>query len=386
MRVSGIIAEYDPFTLGHLHHLNQAREKPGADYVVCVISSAFTQRGLPALFSTHQRARMALKAGADLVLGMPVSYSCAQADRFAYGGVGIFSALQLVSHLCFGVEEGLAAHLHQAAALLMAPDEAFRASLKDALREGKSFARAQGEALAARLPDLPKDALRQPNFILGLSYLKALSAMKSGIQPLTIDRQGAYHSRALKGLPSASAARAALGRGDWQGLKAAVPAGSYDAIREAVEQGELHWPDALDLPLLRAALEDKDHSGIAEMSEGLDRRIRKLALEARGRGELAALVRSRRYPLSRVQRALSGMLLELRQEPLGPPAYARLLGFRKSAAALMEALGRSGFPVISRPARASQPGLQEDMAAEQLWYLGAGLPAARAFQQPIIII
>lgn len=386
MRVCGIIAEYDPFTSGHQHHMAQARKLSGAEYVVCVISSAFTQRGLPALFSTHERARMALMAGADLVLGLPVSYSCAQADRFAMGGVGILNALQVVSHLSFGVEAGLKDRLPEVAALLLRPDEAFQQRLKAALREGKSFARAQGEALTAALPELPRDALLQPNFILGLSYLKALRALNSGIHPLPVDRHSAYHSRALASHPSASAARAALRRGDWAGVKGALPESSYACVRRAVKEGSLHWPEALDLPLMLAALHGREQAGIAEISEGLDQRIRKLAPQASGREELARLVKSRRYPMSRVMRALSGLLLGLPRQPLQAPGYARLLGFRSSAAPLMQAIGRSGFPLYSRPAREEEPGLKQDMHAEQLWHLGAGQPASRAFQQQIIIV
>lgn len=50
MRVCGIIAEYDPFHKGHLFQLSEAKKRSEADYMVCVISTAFTQRGLPALF------------------------------------------------------------------------------------------------------------------------------------------------------------------------------------------------------------------------------------------------------------------------------------------------------------------------------------------------
>mgnify|MGYP000864007112 FL=1 len=89
MKVCGIIAEYDPFHEGHLHQLRRARELTQADYMVCVLGSAFSQRGDAMMFSTQDRARMALANGFDLVLGMPYSFSCAQANRFAVGGVGI---------------------------------------------------------------------------------------------------------------------------------------------------------------------------------------------------------------------------------------------------------------------------------------------------------
>ena len=68
MRTVGVIAEYDPFHLGHAYHLQQARQRTQADWVLCVMSGCFTQRGQGALLSPAQRARMALESGADVVL------------------------------------------------------------------------------------------------------------------------------------------------------------------------------------------------------------------------------------------------------------------------------------------------------------------------------
>jgi len=61
MKVCGIIAEYDPFHRGHLYHLNQAREQSRADYMVCVLGCAFSQRGDAMLFDSFARAKMALE-------------------------------------------------------------------------------------------------------------------------------------------------------------------------------------------------------------------------------------------------------------------------------------------------------------------------------------
>ena len=67
MRVVGVIAEYNPFHLGHAHHLAEARRLSGADAVVVVMSSVFTQRGDAAILAPRVRAQMALSAGADAV-------------------------------------------------------------------------------------------------------------------------------------------------------------------------------------------------------------------------------------------------------------------------------------------------------------------------------
>lgn len=71
MKIAGIIAEYNPFHTGHAYHIQKTRELTGADYIIVVLSGDFVQRGAPALYSKHLRARMALLGGADLVFELP---------------------------------------------------------------------------------------------------------------------------------------------------------------------------------------------------------------------------------------------------------------------------------------------------------------------------
>ena len=56
MRVTGIIAEYNPFHNGHKYHLEEARRITDADYVIAVISGNFVQRGAPAVADKYIRA------------------------------------------------------------------------------------------------------------------------------------------------------------------------------------------------------------------------------------------------------------------------------------------------------------------------------------------
>ena len=51
MNVTGIIAEYNPFHLGHLHQITYVREKLNSDYIIVAMSGDFVQRGTPAHLS-----------------------------------------------------------------------------------------------------------------------------------------------------------------------------------------------------------------------------------------------------------------------------------------------------------------------------------------------
>ncbi|WP_419348755.1 nucleotidyltransferase family protein, partial [Acinetobacter baumannii] len=49
MRITGIIAEYNPLHNGHIYQLQQARQQSQADLVIVCMSGNYVQRGQAAL-------------------------------------------------------------------------------------------------------------------------------------------------------------------------------------------------------------------------------------------------------------------------------------------------------------------------------------------------
>ena len=280
MRVCGVIAEYDPFHKGHAHHLSCAREKSGADYIICVMSGSFTQRGMPALLPAHVRTEMALKSGADIVLQLPYDASVREAEFFALGGVYILHALGCVTHLSFGSEQDDLCQLSRAAALLEAPDDPFNAAVQENLALGLSHADAVGRALARQI-GIPQKTLNAPNTALALAYLRALLRIKSKIQPVPILRSADYHAAELEAFPSATAMRGAILRGDWQAVEKGIPESGLEILKKAVLEKQLCPPDGLDR-LLR------------QENQALQQEVDRLDAYARGlRTGLRAVGRSR---------------------------------------------------------------------------------------------
>lgn len=74
--------------------------------MIAIMSGNFMQRGYPALFDKWQRAKRAVEGGVNLVLELPLVFSCASAGQFAYGGVNILEKLGIVDVLAFGSESG----------------------------------------------------------------------------------------------------------------------------------------------------------------------------------------------------------------------------------------------------------------------------------------
>ena len=57
MKVTGIIAEYNPFHRGHKYQIDYCKKELHSDYVVVVMSGDYVQRGTPALLPKHAAGR-----------------------------------------------------------------------------------------------------------------------------------------------------------------------------------------------------------------------------------------------------------------------------------------------------------------------------------------
>ena len=228
----------------------------------------------------------------------------------------------------------------------------------------------------------PPDLLAQPNAALALEYLQALPET---IVPVPIARQGSgYHDASLSALSSATAVRAALARGGLTAALAAIP--SPEALRAAEESGFVHEEEALTQALLyrlRTA-SPAELAALYGMDEGLENRFIAAAQTCSTRETLLDCVKTRRYTRARLSRLCAYALLNLTRDfaqTHRAPDYARVLGFRKSAAPLLKTINqRSSIPLITKAANfdRSNPLFALDVLAQDLWSLGVSNPSLRA--------
>ena len=393
MRVVGVIAEYNPFHLGHAHHLAEARRLAHADAVVVVMSSAFTQRGDAALLSPGDRARMALSAGADAVFALPATWAVRDAEHFALGGVALLAGLGCAA-ISFGTETADLPLLQEAARLLEAPDAAFSADVQARMAAGIPHPAAMSAALEAALPGCGA-LLESPNSTLAVCYLRAMQRLGAAMEVVPVQRVGGYHDSALTGaLPSATALRGAILRGDWASVRAAMPEEAFAILRRAAEERRIHRPGTPDAALLYRlrTLSTDEAAALPDLSEGIEHRLLSAAETARTREELLQAAKTRRYPYARLSRlathALLGMTGGLFASEALPPA-AWLLGFHREKRELLRCLAARGtLPILSKAAdfdRAA-PWFQAEMRAYDVWALGAGLPAGLALTQGVAVL
>jgi len=383
MKAAGVIVEFNPIHNGHVEHLRETMRITRREYTIAVMSGNFVQRGEPAICDKWRRTRMALMAGVDIVIEIPVSYVVSGADYFARAGVKLLAATGIVDKLCFGSENGDIALIKEAGRVLAHEPDEYKAALKDALGRGLSFAAARGMALAAVLGDVPPDLLTKPNNGLGMEYCKALwltgwpmdvftSFRKAGGPSATAIRKAAWSAH---GADADRFGRAASLPGldeiltNTSKLTAAfMPTVALDILLDAIRSKELVKLDDFS-DIFRYLLFTKG----AEMGEGLENRFRNLAYEHRNLTSLLNEVKTKRYTYTRIQRAALRVILGMCQsgltayEEAGGPAYIRVLGFRRNATGLLSEMSRRAtLPVITHgKAMDKLEGLAASMMAKE---------------------
>ena len=341
-KVAGIVAEYNPFHRGHAYHIAETRRLLGADCaVVCVMSGDFVQRGDVAVFDQFTRAEMAVRGGADLVLELPLRWSLSSAEGFARGGVSLLKASGVVTHLSFGSETGELAPLQHAADGLC--DGALGELLREALKQGLSFPAARQKALE-RLIGEDAAVLSNPNDLLAVEYLRAISDLDAALAPLAVRRVGALHDQAGESdYPSGSALRSRMKAG--QDVSAWAP----------------HLPDAkpvfledLETAILSRLrmLPKEAFAALPDCAEGLENVLWQAVHSEAALDDILAAAKSKRYPMSRLRRMLLCAALGVRKAD-GLPPYLRVLAANERGRALLHTMRETAsLSVITKPADA----------------------------------
>ena len=377
MKVAAIIAEYNPFHRGHLYHIEKTREVTGCTHVLVVMSGYYTQRGEPAVFSPHTRARQALLNGADVVLELPSLFSCASAEPFAYGAFSLIHKLGVCDFLSFGSEVTDINLLKQTAYALSKEPKDYRILLQSYLKKGVSFPKARALALTSLFPYVSAEVLEGSNTILGLEYLKAIYHFESAVQPIAIKRiHNNYRDTALSennNFSSAAAIRNYLSNGLRDSLvyennelqkelSSAMPHSFFTADTDKTTCCYPIFPKDFSL-LLQHKLLSQTPDTLAEyedVSKELASRIYHYRYRCSNMEEFCLLLKTKEITYTRISRCLLHVILNIKKEDMAYYKkenycpYGRILGFRKSATDLLHSIKKSSsLPLIAKTAKAA---------------------------------
>ncbi|HAJ9361644.1 hypothetical protein A4Q22_03105 [Listeria monocytogenes] len=374
MKATGIVVEYNPFHNGHKLHLNKARELTQADVVIAVMSGSFVQRGEPAIISKWERTRMALAAGVDMVVELPVSFATQHATIFAEEAVRILDAIH-VDTLFFGSEHGVAEDFTFAAKKVVENEARFDEAIQLALVDKKtSYARAYTEAFKKLFGQILLD-ITKPNNILGFHYALAAQKQNPSISLQTIPREHAGHHDEEANhdqIASATAIRKLILAGKLEEASHYLPASSIAILRN-YEGPFLSWTDYwsfLQYRLIQAGSEELE--GIRGVSEGIQNRMQQAATKAQNFSDFIELTKTKRYSNARLQRTALQILLNARSQTSSP--YIRILGMNKTGQQYLSLHKKNiSLPIITTVSKAPAGLLEEELRATNIYTLAKGL-------------
>lgn len=363
MNICGVIAEFDPLHKGHIYLLRQIRKK--FDGVVVIISGHATQRGELSRFDKWSRAKAALLYGADLVIELPVVYSCSSAEYFASSSIYILSKLNIVKSVCFGSESGDIKKLYNIALKSLNIEKTD--DFKSLLKQGYNHPTARNILLKNNGLEL-----NLPNNILGIEYIKASLKQNVNLDFHTIKRVGNYHNNYS---------------GDYKNKEfdsfksSSFLRNNFELIYKYLPNDILHLfkiPSILNEDVFLYKLKSMNKSDflkLPDVNEGLENRLYMAAKSCCSLDNFIELVKTKRYTYTRIKRIVLYSLLDLNKSVIPPcPQYCRVLGFNYNGQRILNNIKRNSSLFISPSFKDIYKNFYDvaiyDALATDLFYLG----------------
>ncbi len=343
--VVSVICEYNPFHFGHAFQLQKL--KAVFDCVVCIQSGDIVQRGSVAVADKYLRAEAALKNGADLVLELPIPYSCSSARDFAFAGVHIAKSVGS-DFLAFSAEDEpeLLKRIHA-----LTSSEGFDREVQSLVRTDKSlsFPQAMTEIIKNKLGEAASLALKKPNNILSLEYLKALEGTE--VLPFTIKRNQAF--------ASSSSIRAV---GDGKAMLSLIPeksASVFEPVLGTRFPRDAKKLDAFFVGTLRRIGQDGSlPESIYSTPQDLAQKILQAAVKHSSVDSIVSAVADKNYTHARVRRAINAIVFGITPSQVAEkPPYTTVLAVNEiGREVLRRAKTLEMIDIVNKPVRALELG------------------------------
>ena len=315
MKTIGIIAEYNPFHLGHLYQINKVKEMYPDSTIIAIISTNFTERGEISILNKWDKAKICLECGIDLVIELPTLYAIQSADIFAFGALKILNSLH-IDTLIFGTECDDIDSLIKLAHIQINNKE-YNKLVQDYLDKGINYPTATSKALA----DLSNIKIDKPNDLLALSYIKEIIKNNYPITPISIKRTNDYHGKKINSnIINASLIRKLLNEN--KDITKYVPSITLKYLNNDITIDKAYNY------LLYNIINNKTHlNEYLMVDEGIENRILKSINISHNFNDLIMNIKTKRYTYNKINRMLIAILLNIKKEDNFKDTYIRILGF-----------------------------------------------------------
>ncbi len=333
----GLICEYNPFHNGHLYHINKTKEMFPNEVIVLVLSGNYTQRGLISIVEKFDKAKIALDYGVDLVMELPFCYSTQSADVFSYGALKILNELK-VEKLVFGSESNDLESLKTMAKKQL-NDSSYNSLVKEKLKSGVNYPTAMSESLK----DVGATNLKEPNDLLGLSYIKTIFENDFNIEAYTILRTNDFHSNQLSGkINSATSIRKAILEN--KDINFSIPKGVLEHIK--LDNLDDKYFDLLKYKIISEGINIKKYLTV---DEGIENRILKYINDVDSLEDLILKIKTKRYTYNKLKRMFIHILCSYKKDAKNDESiYLRVLGFNKKGKSYLNTVKKElNYPLIT---------------------------------------
>lgn len=316
-KIIGVIAEYNPFHLGHRYQIEKIKELYPDSIIIAIISTNFTQRGDISLLNKWNKATICLNEGIDLVIELPTLYATQSADIFAYGAISILNKFK-IDTLVFGSETNDIDYFTTLANIQI-NNPKYPELVKNYLSLGLNYPTAMSKALK----ELTNTKIDKPNDLLALSYIKEIIKNNYPITPISIKRTNDYHSNSLQN--NTNIINASLIRKMFlnnQDISPYIPNNTKELLYQY-----LSLNNAYTLLKYNIINNENNLSTYLDIEEGLDKRILKYLDISHTWIDLVNNLKTKRYTYNKINRTLLHLLLNIKKEDNTKEIYLRVLGF-----------------------------------------------------------
>lgn len=317
MKTIGIIAEYNPFHLGHLYQINEIKKKYPDSIIIIITPSCFTQRGEVSIINKWNKTKICLENNIDIVIELPFVYAVQSSDIFAKGAITILNKLK-IDTLVFGTETDNIESLKKMAEIQLY-NKNYNILVKKYLDKGINYP----TSLSKALKDILGITVNTPNDLLALSYIKEIMKINKNIEIINIKRTNDYHSKTINSnIVNASLIREYILNN--KNVNDYLPKYNNNYIYKDLSINNF-------FPLLKYQIINNIDclNKFLTVDEGIENRIKKYIYTSDNWQELVNNIKTKRYTYNKINRMLVHIMCNLTKETVSKLEidYIRILGF-----------------------------------------------------------
>ena len=317
MKIIGVIAEYNPFHLGHLYQIKKIKEMYQDSIIIAIISTNFTQRGDISIVNKWNKTKICLDNNIDIVLELPTLYATQSSDIFASGALRILNEFK-IDTLVFGSETNDINTLYNLANTQLNNQE-YDKIVQSYLEQGVNYPTAMSKAIN----QLTNINIKEPNDLLGLSYIKEIIKNKYNITPISIKRTNDYHQDNItNNIVSANLIRKL--HQDNIDITPYIPKNVEKYLYQNISIN-----NAFNLLKYKIINEKNNLNKYLTVDEGIENRILKYINKSNTWEDLVMNIKTKRYTYNKINRMLLHILLGITKKDNNKEIYLRILGFNQ---------------------------------------------------------